>query len=223
MVFDKIQPNPTEHHVMEGAALAKAEGCDFVIGLGGGSIIDSAKAIAVMATNEGTFWDYVSGGTGGGKAVPVTPLPIVAITTTAGTGTEADPWAVITNPEGEKIGFGYDGTFPVLSIVDPDLMMSVPEKLTAYQGFDALFHSTEGYINRYTNPINDLYALKAIELIGKSLAKAVNNGSDKEAREDVALANTLSGMSESIGGCTSEHAMEHPLSGKIPNWNMALV
>lgn len=216
VVFDKIQPNPTEHHVMEGAALAKAEGCDFVIGLGGGSIIDSAKAIAVMATNEGTFWDYVSGGTGGGKAVPVTPLPIVAITTTAGTGTEADPWAVITNPEGEKIGFGYDGTFPVLSIVDPDLMMSVPEKLTAYQGFDALFHSTEGYINRYTNPINDLYALKAIELIGKSLAKAVNNGSDKEAREDVALANTLSGMSESIGGCTSEHAMEHPLSGKNP-------
>ena len=74
VVFDKIQPNPTEHHVMEGAALAKAEGCDFVIGLGGGSIIDSAKAIAVMATNEGTFWDYVSGGTGGGKAVPVNPL-----------------------------------------------------------------------------------------------------------------------------------------------------
>ena len=74
----------------------------------------------------------------------------------------------------------------------------------------------KGYINRYTNPINDLYALKAIELIGKSLAKAVNNGSDKEAREDVALANTLSGMSESIGGCTSEHAMEHPLSGKNP-------
>ena len=85
-----------KRQVMEGAALAKAEGCDFVIGLGGGSIIDSAKAIAVMATNEGTFWDYVSGGTGGGKAVPVTPLPIIAITTTAGTGTEADPWAVIT-------------------------------------------------------------------------------------------------------------------------------
>ncbi|MBM6829138.1 iron-containing alcohol dehydrogenase [Anaerotignum lactatifermentans] len=216
VVFDKIQPNPTEHHVMEGAALAKAEGCDFVIGLGGGSIIDSAKAIAVMAVNDGEFWQYVSGGTGGGKAVPVHPLPIVAITTTAGTGTEADPWAVITNKNGEKIGFGYDGTFPVLSIVDPDLMMSVPEKLTAYQGFDALFHSTEGYINRYTNPINDLYALKAIELIGKSLVKAVNDGSDKEAREDVALANTLSGMSESIGGCTSEHAMEHPLSGVNP-------
>ena len=216
VLYDQITPNPTKAEVMAGAALCRKEGCDFVLGLGGGSSIDAAKAISVMARNPGDYWDYVSGGTGGGKAVPVTPLPIVAITTTAGTGTEADPWAVITNPEGEKIGFGYDGTFPVLSIVDPDLMMSVPEKLTAYQGFDALFHSTEGYINRYTNPINDLYALKAIELIGKSLAKAVNNGSDKEAREDVALANTLSGMSESIGGCTSEHAMEHPLSGKNP-------
>lgn len=217
VLFDKILPNPLESHIMEGAALAKAEHCDFVVGLGGGSIIDSAKAIAVMCTNEGRFWDYVSGGTGGSQPVSNTPLPIVAITTTAGTGTEADPWAVVTNSEtGEKIGFGYDGTFPVLSIVDPDLMVSVPAKLTAYQGFDALFHSTEGYLNRNTNPINDLYALKAIELIGKSLATAVNDGNNKEAREDVALANTLSGMSESIGGCISEHAMEHPLSGKNP-------
>ena len=217
VIFDKILPNPIERHVMEGAALAKAEQCDFVIGLGGGSIIDSAKSIAVMANNEGTLWDYISGGTGGGKPVPNKPLPIIAITTTAGTGTEADPWAVITNEQtDEKIGFGYDDTFPILSIVDPDLMISVPAKLTAYQGFDALFHSTEGYINRRTNPLNDMYALKAIELVGKSLATAVNDGTNKQAREDMALANTLSGMSESIGGCTSEHAMEHPLSGKNP-------
>ncbi len=217
VIFDKILPNPIERHVMEGAALAKAQQCDFVIGLGGGSIIDSAKSIAVMANNEGTLWDYIYGGTGGGKPVPNKPLPVIAITTTAGTGTEADPWAVITNEQtGEKIGFGYDDTFPILSIVDPDLMLSVPEKLTAYQGFDALFHSTEGYINRRTNPLNDMYALKAIELIGKSLATAVNDGTNKQAREDMALANTLSGMSESIGGCTSEHAMEHPLSGKNP-------
>lgn len=217
VIFDKIQPNPTEAHVMEGAELAKAECCDFIIGLGGGSIIDSAKSIAMMATNEGRLWDYIGGGSGGKQKMQHTPLPIVAITTTAGTGTEADPWAVVTKTEtGEKIGFGNDGTFPVLSIVDPDLMMSVPAKLTAYQGFDALFHSTEGYLNRNTNPINDLYAYRAIELIGKSLAAAVNDGSNKQAREDVALANTLSGMSETIGGCISEHAMEHPLSGKNP-------
>ncbi|MDD3394437.1 MAG: iron-containing alcohol dehydrogenase, partial [Anaerotignum sp.] len=166
-VFDKILPNPIEAHVTEGAEFAKREGCEFVIGLGGGSIIDSAKAIAVMATNEGNIWDYIFGGTGGRKMPKNAPLPIIAITTTAGTGTEADPWAVITHQDrNEKIGFGYDATFPVLSIVDPELMLTVPEKLTAYQGFDALFHSTEGYLNKNTNPLNDMYALKAIALIG---------------------------------------------------------
>ncbi len=216
-VFDKILPNPIQSHVMEGAAFAKQEGCDFVIGLGGGSIIDSAKAIAVMATNEGDFWDYIFGGTGGKKMPKNDPLSIVAITTTAGTGTEADPWAVITHQDrNEKIGFGYDKSFPVLSIVDPELMVSVPEKLTAYQGFDALFHSTEGYLNKNMSPINDMYTLKAIELIGKYLPIAVKDGQNLEARENVALANTLSGMSESISGCISEHAMEHPLSGHNP-------
>lgn len=216
-LFDKILPNPIEAHVMEGAQVAKDNACDFVIGLGGGSIIDSAKAIAVMATNPGMFWDYMTAGSGGHKTPPSDPLPIVAITTTAGTGTEADPWAVITQTElNEKIGFGYDKTFPFLSIVDPDLMLTVPEKLTAYQGFDALFHSTESYLHRYTNVLNDMYALKAIELVGKSLVTAVKNGTDKQARTDIALANTLSGMCESIAGCISEHAMEHPLSGHHP-------
>ena len=115
VVFDKIQPNPIKAHVMEGAALAKEQGCDFVIGLGGGSSIDSAKSIAIMAKNPGDYWDYIFGGTGKGQPIPNKPLPIVAITTTAGTGTEADPWTVQTKSEtGEKIGFGTDDTFPVL-------------------------------------------------------------------------------------------------------------
>ncbi|MCI1954752.1 MAG: iron-containing alcohol dehydrogenase [Oscillospiraceae bacterium] len=212
-VFDKILPNPVKSHVMEGAAFAKKEGCDFVVGLGGGSSIDSAKAIAVMAANEGDYWDYVSGGTGKGRAVPNDPLPIVAITTTAGTGTEADPWTVTTKEEtNEKIGFGYEKTFPVLSVVDPDLMLTVPPHLTAFQGFDALFHSTEGYLAKTANTFSDLYALKAIELVGKSLAAAVKNGSDEKAREGMALANTLSGMVESLSSCTSEHSLEHALS-----------
>jgi alcohol dehydrogenase len=139
----------------------------------------------------------------------------VAITTTAGTGTEADPWTVITNGD-EKIGFGYDKTFPVLSIVDPELMLSVPPALTAYQGFDALFHSTEGYVNRTANEMSDLFSLKAISLIGNSLAKAVSNGSDKRARGEVALANTLSGFVESTSGCISAHSIEHALSGAAP-------
>ena len=211
VLFDKILPNPVKEHVMEGAALAREQKCDFVIGLGGGSSIDSAKSIAVMDTNDGDYWDYISGGTGKGKPVLNTPLPIIAITTTAGTGTEADPWTVITNGE-EKIGFGYDRTFPALSIVDPELMMSVPSDLTAYQGFDALFHSTEGYVNKTANEMSDLFALKAISLIGKSLEKAVADGNDEAARADVALANTLSGIVESTSGCISEHSIEHAMS-----------
>ena len=123
---------------------------------------------------------------------------------------------MITNGQ-EKIGFGYDRTFPVLSIIDPDLMMTVPADFTAYQGFDALFHSTEGYLNTTANEMSDLFALKSIELIGKSLTKAVADGSDEAARADVALANTYAGIVESTSGCISEHSIEHALSAYHPN------
>lgn len=217
VLYDQITPNPTKAEVMAGAALCRKEGCDFVLGLGGGSSIDAAKAISVMARNPGDYWDYVSGGTGKGKAVPNAPLPVVAVTTTAGTGTEADPWTVTTNEETqEKIGFGYEKTFPVLSVVDSELMVSVPPRLTAYQGFDALFHSTEGYLNRTASPISDLMALEAIRLIGKSLPRAVRDGADLEARGDVALANTLSGMVETLSGCISEHSIAHAMSAYHP-------
>ncbi len=217
VVFDKILPNPIVEHVMEGAEFAKKNSCDFVIGLGGGSSMDSAKSIAFMATNPGHYWDYINGGSGKGEAPKENPLPIVCITTTAGTGTEADPWTVITKEDTqEKIGYGYDKTFPVLSIVDPELMVSVPKDLTVYQGFDALFHSTEGYINNTAYVMSDMYALESIRLIGKSLAKAANNGNDIDARTDVALANTLAGMVESTSGCTSEHSLEHAMSACYP-------
>lgn len=216
-VFDKILPNPILAHVTEGAKLARQQGCDFVIGLGGGSVIDSAKAIAIMATNEGNLWDYVSGGSGKGKPMQNKPLGVVAITTTAGTGTEADPWLVITKEETqEKIGYGNDDTFPVLSIVDPTLMVSVPPHLTAYQGFDALFHSTEGYLNTIANTFSDQYSLEAIRLIGKSLPTAVKDGRNLKAREDVAMANTLAGMVETFSGCISEHSLEHAMSAFHP-------
>ncbi len=213
VVFNKILPNPIKEHVMEGAQACRENDLDFVVGLGGGSSIDAAKAIAVMANNPGDYWDYVGGGSGKGLPVPNDPLPVVAITTTAGTGTEADPWTVTTKTDtNEKIGFGYDKTFPVLAVVDPELMVSVPPYLTACQGFDALFHSTEGYLNNTSYVMSDLFALKAIELIGKSLAKAVADGQDIQAREDVALANSLAGMVESTSGCISEHSLEHALS-----------
>ena len=146
VVFDKILPNPISDHVAEGAEMARKEGCDFVLGLGGGSTIDSAKSIAVMAKNPGEYWDYIHGGTGKGKPVEGGVLPLVAIPTTAGTGTEADPWTVVTNmATREKIGFGTPETFPKLSIVDPDLMKSVPPHLTAYHGMDAFFHAAGFY------------------------------------------------------------------------------
>lgn len=214
-VYRDVQPNPTIENVRECATLAREQECTFVVGLGGGSSIDTAKAAAVMATNDGDWWDYVYGGSGKGQKIKNQPLPIVAITTTAGTGTEADPWTVVTNGE-EKIGGGNDKTFPTLSIVDPDFMMTVPPHLTAYQGFDALFHACEGYLATIASPVSEMYSLKAIELIGKSLPRAVQDGSDAEARADVALANTLAGFVESLSSCTSEHAIEHAMSGFHP-------
>lgn len=216
VVFDKILPNPIKGHVMEAAALCRAEQCDFVIGLGGGSSIDSAKSIAVMACNEGDYWDYVIGGSGKGRPTSKA-LPIIAIPTTAGTGTEADPWTVITNEEKqEKIGFGNQTTFPTLSIIDPELMISIPPHLTAYQGFDAFFHAAEGFIANCATPISDLYALEAIRLLYKYLPVAVKDGKNLKARAKVAWASTLAGLVESTSSCTSEHSLEHAMSAYYP-------
>lgn len=216
IVFDKILPNPIKSHVMEAATVCRENQCDFVVGLGGGSSIDSAKSIAVMACNEGDYWDYINGGTGKGRPVTKT-LPVVAIPTTAGTGTEADPWTVITNEERqEKIGFGNELTFPVLSIVDPELMVSIPPHLTAYQGFDAFFHAAEGFIANCATPISDLYALEAIRLLYKYLPVAVKDGKDLKARAKVAWASTLAGLVEATSSCTSEHSLEHAMSAYYP-------
>lgn len=215
LVYNKVQPNPTIEGVRECAKICREENCSFIVGLGGGSSIDTAKAVSIMATNEGDWWDYIVGGTGKGQKIPNDGLPVVAVTTTAGTGTEADPFTVISNGE-QKIGGGTDKTFPYLSIVDPDFMMTVPPHLTAYQGFDALFHACEGYIATCANPISEMFSLQAVELIGAFLSTAVHEGGDKEARANVALANTLAGFVESLSSCTGEHAIEHALSAIRP-------
>jgi alcohol dehydrogenase len=216
-VFDKILPNPVSEHVDEGASFAKEKGCDFVLGLGGGSTIDSSKSIAAMAKNPGTYWDYISGGSGGGKELKNGALPIVAVTTTAGTGTEADPWTVVTKTDTkEKIGWGNDHTFPVLSIVDPELMLSVPPKQTAYTGMDAFFHSVEAYLATVNQPVSDHLALEAIRLITEYLPRAVENGKDLEARTRLAWANTEAGICESLSSCISHHSLEHAVSAYYP-------
>jgi len=218
VVFDKIQPNPLVEHVEEGATIARANRCDFVLGLGGGSTIDSAKSIAVMAKNPGKYWDYLWGGSGKGKTPAKGALPIVAIPTTAGTGTEADPWTVITKSDtNEKIGWGCALTFPTLSIVDPELMVSVPPKQTAYTGMDAFFHSVECYLANVNQPTSDHLALEAIRLITKNLPIAVRNGGNLDARTKLAWASTEAGICESLSCCISHHSMEHALSACFPN------
>ncbi|MGF7398345.1 iron-containing alcohol dehydrogenase [Thermoanaerobacterium thermosaccharolyticum] len=218
VVYDKILPNPIADHVAEGAKLAKENECDFVIGLGGGSTIDSSKAIAVMAKNPGDYWDYVSGGSGKGMEVKNGALPIVAIPTTAGTGTESDPWAVVTKTEtNEKIGFGCKYTYPTLSIVDPELMVSIPPKFTAYQGMDAFFHSVEGYLATVNQPGSNVLALQSISLITENLPKAVDDGNNIEARTALAWASTAAGIVESLSSCISHHSMEHALSAYHPD------
>lgn len=218
VLFSGVSSNPTKQEVETGARLAAKEGCDFVLALGGGSVMDAAKAMAMFALQPGDLWDYAYGSTGKGKKIVNPTLPLVCITTTAGTGSEVDEWGVVTKPETkEKIGIGgYDSLFPVIAIVDPELMTTVPPAFTAYQGFDALFHSTEGYISNVSNLMSDMVELAAIENIGKYLPRAVKDGNDLEAREHVAFANTMSGYSMVLANCTSEHSLEHAMSAYHP-------
>lgn len=213
-IFDEIEANPLSKTIERGAEFGKENECDFLVALGGGSVMDAAKAISTLMTNGGKVWDYVASGEGKNKPIRKQPLPIIAITTTAGTGSEVDQWGVISNEEtGEKIGFGgVDALFPIIAIVDPELMISIPPILTAFQGFDALFHSIECYISNGANDMSDMFAESAIQMIAKYLPRAVADGSDIEAREKVALANTLSGIVMGLSETTSEHALEHALS-----------
>ncbi|MDD3416676.1 MAG: iron-containing alcohol dehydrogenase [Clostridia bacterium] len=207
VLFDEIRPNPTKENVMDGAKAMKDNGCDFIIALGGGSVMDCSKCIALMATNPGDIWDYSLSAAGGKKVAEFNALPIVCITTSAGTGSEVDIAAVITNDETqEKTGIFFPSMFPTLSVVDSDLMMSVPPKFTAYQGMDAFFHASETVVNKNVHPMAEMFALKTVELIAKYLPVAYKDGGNKEARAYVALANTLAAY---YMMCTSAHTMEH--------------
>ena len=213
VLFDKIMENPVREVVMEGAAFARRNGCDFILALGGGAVLDSSKAIAAMATNEGDLWDYVCGGTGKGKPLARRGLPIVTVPTSSGTGSEVNCWGVISNLDTrEKIGFGAPCLTPVLAVVDPELMRTVPPKYTAYQGFDALFHNTEVMMSRFVNVFSEAIALSAIENIARYLPRAVQNGGDIEAREHVAYASTVAGITMQLTSTTAQHSMEHAMS-----------
>lgn len=212
-VCSKIMENPLKDVVMEAASFAKENNCDFIVALGGGAVLDSAIAVSAMATNPGDLWDYVNGGTGKGQPLVNPGLPIVTIATSSGTGSEVNCWGVISNPDtNEKIGFGYPELVPVLAIVDPELMKTVPAKYTAYQGFDALFHNTEVMISNGVNILSETIALSAIESIAKYLPRAVKDGNDLEAREQVAYGSTIAGIAMQLTNTTAQHSMEHAMS-----------
>ena len=213
VIFDKIIENPLNTTVMEAAAFARENHCDFIVALGGGAVLDSSVAVAAMATNDGQLWDYVWGGTGGRKSLANPALPVVTIATTSGTGSEINAYGVISNLETkEKIGFGFPELVPVLAVVDPTYMKSVPPKYTAYQGFDALFHNTEVMISRGLNILSETLALSCIESIARYLPRAVADGNDLEARERVAYASTVAGMTMQLTSTTAAHSMEHSMS-----------
>lgn len=207
VLFDRVRPNPTNVNVMEGAKMLREHDCDFVVALGGGSVMDASKCIALMGTNDGDIWDYSFSSHGGKRMFAKPALPLVAITTAAGTGSEVDTFSVLSHDElQEKTGFL--SIFPTLSVVDADLMMSVPAHLTAYQGMDVFFHAAESMLNTKEHPMGEMFALKAIELVAKYLPIAYKDGSNKEARAYIALANSLAGYYMLI---TSEHTMEHAM------------
>lgn len=212
-VCANIHENPSKEVVMEAATVARENQCDFIVALGGGAVLDSAVAVAAMATNPGDLWDYVNGGTGKAQPLVNPALPIVTIATSSGTGSEINCWGVISNHEtNEKIGFGDPSIVPVLAIVDPELMKTVPAKYTAYQGFDALFHNTEVMMSGGINILSETIALSAIESIYKYLPRAVKDGNDLEAREHVAYGSTIAGITMQLTSTTAQHSMEHAMS-----------
>lgn len=213
VLFDKISSNPEEPLIMEGSKLYHENGCDFIVGVGGGAILDAATLISAIAgQKDGRLWDYVQGGTGGKRRLESPPVPYIEITTTAGTGSEVDPFGVVSNPDtGEKIGF--TGAYPTIAVVDPELMVTVPPLVTAYTGFDALYHSLEGLFNVNRTEYSEMIGRRAVYNVGHYLARAVNDGSDIEARTKVAFANTMSGYSMCMCGCLGIHVMANAMSG----------
>lgn len=218
-IYENIPSDPTVKTVDIGASLARKGSCNLVIALGGGSVLDTGKAISAMVTNEGSVADYHEI-EGKGKKFQHKTLPFIAIPTTSGTGSEATRNAVITNTKlGLKKSIRDLWLIPEVALVDPELTLSLPPHITAICGGDALTQCIESYLGKKSQEITDALALHAIGLIGKSLVKAVKEGENLEARKDMAMAALLSGLCLSNSGLGAAHALSHPLGVyyKIPH------
>ncbi len=219
IIYENIPSDPTVETVDTGASLARKGSCNLVIALGGGSVLDTGKAISAMVTNEGSVADYHEI-EGKGKKFQHKTLPFIAIPTTSGTGSEATRNAVITNTKlGLKKSIRDLWLIPEVALVDPELTLSLPPHITAICGGDALTQCIESYLGKKSQEITDTLALHAIGLIGKNLVKAVKEGKNLEARKNMAIAALLSGLCLSNSGLGAAHALSHPLGVyyKIPH------
>lgn len=216
-VYDDVQPNPTVEDVIETVEAVENEEVDVVVGLGGGSPTDTAKAAALaLAEFEGTpspegLWEFCLG-----ERPLVDALPLVAVPSTSGTGSHVDPWAVVTDEDAPgKVGFGGDPLVPASAVVDPDIPGEMPPELTARTGFDALCHLTEAYVARGADGLTDAYAERGMGLVVENLPDAVEG--KKDAREKMAVADTLAGFCEATSGVIATHALAHAISAYEPD------
>lgn len=219
IIYENIPSDPTVETVDKGANLAKKGKCNLIIALGGGSVLDTGKAISAMVTNEGSVADYQEI-EGKGRKFQYKTIPFIAIPTTSGTGSEATSNAVITNTElSLKKSIRDPWLIPEVALVDPELTLFLPPHITAICGGDALTQCIESYLGKKSQEISDALALHAIGLIGKSLVKAVKKGKNLKARKDMAMAALLSGLCLSNSGLGAVHALSHPLGVyyKIPH------
>ena len=208
-VFDKVTQNPLTTTVYEGVELAKAEGCGVILGVGGGSIMDAAKPIAFCTVNAGDVSDYIFGKKQGAGALPIVLLP-----TTCGTGSEGNQIAVLTNPETkDKKALYTMQVMPRVSVIDPDVMTTMPKSVLSSVGFDAFTHSLEAYTSKKANPITEAQALLGMQLLADDLPKLVSGEGGAAEWEAVSLAATLGGMVIGAAGVSAAHGMEHPASG----------
>lgn len=208
-VFSGAVPDPTVSSVDTAVTAAREHGADAVIGLGGGSPLDTAKAVALLALRGGRMRDY--------RAPAVTTgasLPVAAIPTTAGSGSEATQFTIITDDSAdpaEKMLCAGPVFLPAVAVVDPELTASMPPRLTADTGVDALTHAVEAYVSRRATPLSDTFALRAITLVGGSLVAAYRDGSDAAARSDMMLASLLAGIAFSNASVALVHGMSRPI------------
>jgi alcohol dehydrogenase class IV len=211
--FDGVVPNPTTDCITAGANIAKEFRADVILGVGGGSSMDTAKAIAVEATHPGTAWDYLFF-----KTPPTEKtLPIIAVSTTSGTGSQVTQVAVITETKTKTKSAIFNSiVYPRVAIVDPDLMETVPAHITASTGFDVFCHAFESYLHPAASPYSDRMAIEAIDLVSKYLPTVVEDGRNKGAREAMAWADTLAGLCIANAGTTLPHGIGMTISGYCP-------